>query len=47
MGTDTMKGYCFLHDQEYKIESPDDVCPRCLKAKEQDLQWRDEETIDE
>jgi hypothetical protein len=42
-----MKGYCFLHDQEYKIESSDDVCPRCLKNKELDLEWRDEENSNE
>jgi hypothetical protein len=47
MGSDITKGYCFLHDQEYKIKSPDDVCPRCLKAKRNDLTWRDEESTNE
>lgn len=41
-GGQTMNGYCFLHDRTYKIVEPDDVCPECLAAKEQDLEWRTE-----
>lgn len=36
-------GYCFLHDRQYEILESDDVCPMCLKNKEQDLEWRNEE----
>ena len=38
-----MDGYCWLHDTEYKLNHLDDVCPRCLHNKEQDLKWRDNE----
>lgn len=38
-----MNGYCFLHDREYPLVEPDDVCPVCLSAKEKDLQWRSTE----
>jgi hypothetical protein len=37
---DTMKGYCPLHDLEYKLNNIDDVCPKCLDNKELDLKWR-------
>jgi hypothetical protein len=35
-----MKGYCWLHDKEYKVIQGDEVCPQCLNNKEQDLKWR-------
>lgn len=45
-----MNGYCWLHDLEYKLNEPDDVCPRCLDNKQcslNDLDLEDEITIDE
>lgn len=42
-----MNGYCSLHDLEYFLLESDDVCPVCLKAKEQDLKWRAEDSANE
>jgi RNA polymerase subunit RPABC4/transcription elongation factor Spt4 len=39
----TLHGYCALHDCTYPLNEPDDVCPHCLSAKVQDLEWRDTE----
>lgn len=36
-----MKGYCWLHDLNYKLTESDSVCPKCLKANEIALQQRD------
>ena len=41
-----MHGYCWLHDMEHRLNSMDDVCPRCLANKEQDLRWRADEESD-
>ena len=38
-----MNGWCAFHQLEYKLVEPDDVCPRCLAAKAQDLAERDTE----
>lgn len=40
-----MKGYCWLHNTEYKLNHADDICPRCLHNKEQDLEWRTDEDL--
>ncbi len=40
-------GFCRLHYIEYPLEQGDEVCPLCLKAKEQDIKWRvDDSTTD-
>lgn len=36
-----MKGYCWLHDLNYKLIEPDSVCPQCLKTCEVSLRQRD------
>ena len=42
-GKDMRKGYCWLHDREYRLDEPDAVCPQCLSAREKDLEWRSDD----
>jgi hypothetical protein len=37
------QGYCWLHDCEYSVIDGDEVCPQCLKNKERDIEWRNQE----
>ena len=40
---DITTGYCVLHDADYDVLQGDEVCPRCLANKEQELRWREDD----